>query len=131
MSNLTENSPLSGDGGLSESPPLKLRKAVRYGRTDIKATLCRKSLFHWTKPFDVDIHDVSTRGAHIASSRKLIINASYTLLIAFKSGKTFEIEGKVIHKKTSSEDSYGFKFDVYNDDLGNYLLTTQTDLIFK
>lgn len=131
MSTSTENDPSSRDADLSERPLHNLRKAVRYGRTDIKASLCRKILFLQTKPFDVELCDISTRGAHVASKRTLSINASYVLTIAFSDGKTFEIEGKVVHKKSSLEDSYGFKFDAYNDDLGNYLLNTQTDLIFK
>ncbi|MGR8933113.1 MAG: PilZ domain-containing protein [Gammaproteobacteria bacterium] len=132
MSTPTENTPPpSDDNDRAKKIYHSLRRAVRYGRTDIKGTLCRKSLLQWAKPFDVELQDISTRGAHVVSKHKLNLNATYILTIAFSSGKFFEIEGKIIHRKDSSEDAYGFKFNAYNDELGDYLLNTQTDLIFK
>jgi hypothetical protein len=131
MSTTTENNPSSPDDHCHERLLLTLRKAVRYGRSDIKASLCSKSIFRSSKPFEIELLDISTRGAHIVSKRKLSVNTAFTLKIAFNGGKAFDIAGKVIHKKSSREDSYGFQFDVYNDGLGDYLLNTQTDLIFK
>lgn len=133
MSTTPENDRSLPDDSRSSVSPiiLNLRKAVRYGRDDIKALLSRKSFFHSSKPFDIEVHDISTRGAHVISKRKLSIDGTYVLIISFGSDKTFEIPGKVIHKKPSSDDSYGFKFDAYNDELGDYLLNSQTDLVFK
>lgn len=110
---------------------LQLRKAARYVRSDIKAELYSNGLFRSSTPFAVELLDISTRGAHIASERKLRIKGAYTLKLTFEGGQTFEIAGKVIHKKAALENEYGFQFNAYNDSLGDYLLETQTDLIFK
>ncbi len=131
MSIPTENDQASSADNLPASIPLILRKAVRYGGVEMKASLYRKGFFHLATPFDVEILDISTRGACIASKRKLAIDAAYGLTIVFNSGKTFDIPGKVLHKKTPSEDAYGFKFDAYNNELGDYLLDSQEDLTFK
>jgi hypothetical protein len=112
-------------------PTLKLRKSVRYVRNDIDALLYSARLFRSSTPFEIELLDISTRGAHIASKRKLNVNAAYILKLTFKDGETFEISGKVVHKNLSAEGSYGFQFNAYQDELGNHLLKTQTELIFK
>lgn len=132
MSTTTENNqPSSDDNRAAATINLILRKAVRYGGVEMKASLYRKGFFHSATPFAVEILDISTRGACITSKRKLAIDSAYGLIIVFNSGKTFEISGKVLHKKTSPGDSYGFKFDAYNDDLGDYLLNAEPDLNFQ
>jgi len=49
----------------------------------------------------------------------------------FKSGKTFRIKALVVRKSTTSDYEYGLKFDDYQNELGSYLVETQTQLKFK
>lgn len=133
MSDLSDKDPTSPADSDSAPPPrtlLYLRKAVRYDITDVKATLYRKSIFHLGREAAIEIADISTRGAQIISKRSLSINAAYGLLLVFQDGKRFDIAGKVIHKKDSTNDCYGFRFDAYNDDLGDYLLSSESDFGF-
>jgi hypothetical protein len=127
-----ENDVFSWDAENFDDPAINRRKAVRYRRGDVQAKLVRRNIFRVSKVFEVELRDISTRGAHIACQRKLAVNAAFLLRITFNSGECFDIEGKIIHQKTDDEGGgYGFKFKTCNDVLGDYLLDTQTDLVFK
>ena len=53
------------------------------------------------------------------------------LNLKFKTGRSFKIKGIVVHRTVLEPCQYGIKFNRYNDELGNYLLETQSKLIFK
>jgi hypothetical protein len=116
--------------GLFNKSGVNLRAAVRYGMVnDSKTELCSKKYFLFAKPFEIELLDISSRGACIASKRKLRINSRFILKVTFADGKSFEIPGKVVHNDFKDENCYGFKFDAHNAELGDYLFKTQTDSI--
>jgi hypothetical protein len=119
------------NGAFFNKSGINLRNAVRYGRTKNTTELYSKRFFLATKPFPIQLLDISSRGAKIKSKWKLKINTDFVLKITFADSKTFEITGKVVRKDLTAEDCYGFKFNTYNDRLGEYLFKTQTELIFK
>ncbi len=107
------------------------RRTVRYIRKDIKACVNKVKFFRFGKPYAIDLHDLSTRGAFISLDKKLNINKKLTLILIFEDGKQFEIPAKIVRKEGVKKYRYGIKFDKYQNDLGDYLLKTQTNLIFK
>jgi hypothetical protein len=107
------------------------RKTVRYIRKDIVAAVAKISLFNVGKIFKVKLHDISTRGVFISTQKKLKLHCKLTVFIIFKDGKKFSISAKIVRQKKLKVNFYGIKFDACNHDLGDYLLETQVDLIFK
>ena len=106
------------------------RAAVRYIRQDITAILTTKSLFR-VNEFLVRLIDISSKGATIACSEKLKVNNKVTLNLTFQDGKKFVLPAKVIHTENMANKHYGLKFDRCKDQLGEHLLSSQNDLIFK
>lgn len=119
------------DFDLSEHQAVNNRIATRYIRNDIKVTLCKNCLFNFGRKTPVDLIDISSRGVLIRSNQKLSIHDKVTLDLKFECGKTFKISAKVARRLTLPNDQYGIKFDRCNDELGDYLLETQKELIFK
>lgn len=107
------------------------RKVVRYVREDIDTTLEKVRLFGKNQSVASKLLDISTKGALLATSKKLRINAKVILHLVFDTGMHFAIEGKIIHRISASEATYGIEFKQFNSDLGDYLLDTQTDLVYK
>lgn len=107
------------------------RIATRFVREDIDATISDLGLLNMGKTFAVKLIDITSKGVLIESKKKLGINQTLTLTLKFKTGKVFVIKAKVARVSTSEKDHYGIKFDKYNNELGDYLLDTQTKLVFK
>jgi hypothetical protein len=55
----------------------------------------------------------------------------YSLIFTLNNGETFKTNTKIEYSQHTIINSYGVKFDKSNDDLGESLLETQSDLIFK
>ncbi|NOR69228.1 MAG: hypothetical protein GQ532_05960 [Methylomarinum sp.] len=55
----------------------------------------------------------------------------YQLAFTLKNKKTIITNSKFKHYQHYIQYDYGLKFDSINDELGDYLLNTQTDLVFK
>jgi hypothetical protein len=119
------------DFDLSKNQAINNRITTRFIRKDIKVTFSKNGLFSFGRETPVDLIDISSKGVLIRSHKKLNIRGKITLELKFDSGKTFKIEGIVVRKPTLSNIRYGIKFNRYNDELGNYLLETQKQLIFK
>lgn len=111
------------------------RVATRYIREDIAASVCKISWFNFGFRFNKDIFveliDISSRGVLIATDQKLPVNKKITITLTFEDHKSFVIEAKVVRKELAQEFQYGIKFDRSNDALGDYLLETQRNLVFK
>jgi hypothetical protein len=107
------------------------RIATRFVREDIDASIGDLGLLNMGKTFTVKLIDITSKGVLIESKKKLGINQTLTLTLQFKTGKAFVIKSKVARVSTSEKDHYGIKFDKYNNELGDYLLDTQTKLVFK
>lgn len=113
------------------------RRAIRYLRDDIEAAVSKRDVFAglgfnlFRKPTPVELLDISCRGVLIATPENIRINAKILLLLEFKTGKRFKINAVVARKSGQIPYEYGLKFDRYNNDLGECLLSTQTDLKFS
>lgn len=107
------------------------RKAVRYIRNDIDAAVTKIKVFRTNKLSYVILHDISTRGAFISTDLNLSLNKKLTLTLVFAQGRKFAIPAKIVRKDFLGSYKYGLQFDCCNDSLGDYLLTTQSKLIFK
>lgn len=119
------------DFDLSEDQAINNRITTRFIRKDIKVTFSKNGLFSFGRETPADLIDISSKGVLIRSHKKLNIRDKITLELKFDSGKTFKIEGIVVRNPTLSNIRYGIKFSRYNDELGDYLLETQKQLIFK
>ena len=112
------------------------RKSVRYIRDDIKASIKENSLFSNKPPIEITLHDISTHGALISPPKTLKLKAhqKILLILEFTDGKIFSIEvtvihsKKVVHHKNTLTKEFGLKFARRNNELGEYLVKTQTDL---
>jgi len=111
--------------------PENNRFAVRYIRTNIKASILKVRLFGLGKPLGLELLDISSKGALISTNKKIRKNKKITLILEFEDGKTFEISSKIVRLEKDQAYQYGIKFDRFNHDLGNYLLETQVDLVFR
>ena len=93
-------------------------------------SISKNSLLNFGREIPVDLIDISSNGVLIRSHKKLDVHDKITLELKFDSGRTFIVKAIVVRKSTQP-DQYGIKFDRYNNELGDYLLETQKELIFK
>jgi len=106
------------------------RIAIRYVRSDITANIIKKGFLKSTK-IRVKLLDISSKGALISGPNRLTINNKVKLQLIFQDGKKFTIPATIVHKQNSSKKQYGLKFVTMDNDLGEHLLLTQSDLIFR
>lgn len=106
------------------------RIAVRYVRTDISVSLSPLGLFSFSKYLPVKLLDISSKGAAIECKKKLPLKKKIILDLLFEDNKSFSISAKIIHR-AENKIQYGLKFDQFNNELGDYLLSSQSDLSFK
>lgn len=115
------------------------RKSVRYIRKDITAFISQAdifgtySLFSYSRAIRVKLLDISSRGTMIGGPSKLVlkVNQKIMLILIFNSNKNFEIPARVMREIVQGRTFYGIKFDKVENELGDYLLETQSDLVFK
>ena len=107
------------------------RRTIRYVRDDIAAHLIVYKLIGKSKPINVELLDVSSKGALInAPGTKFGINTKVDLELIFKSdSRPFTITGTIVRK--TEDMNVGIKFSSYQNDLGDHLLDTHTDLVFR
>ena len=122
----------SPDRDLHFTHPKTDRKTIRYIRDDIQIKLLYShalGLKKVTVPCQLD--DISSKGLLVITDKKLALNKKLILVITFTDGKEFRIIGRVIRQCPDLPHRYGIKFEQQENSLGDYLLKTQTDLIFK
>ena len=107
------------------------RKTVRYVREDITASIKKNTLLSLGKQIKIKLLDISTKGALISIDKKLKVKTKISLNLEFNDGKTFQIDAKVVRIADPSANYYGIQFNRYDNELGEHLFNTQTDLIFK
>ena len=108
------------------------RIATRFIRKDITAFVCEQGLFGYGKPQPVELKDITSKGVRIKSNKQFALDKKIMLLLQFRAGRSFQIKAMIVrnsHAPTLQE--YGVKFDATNDDLGEYLVATQTKLRIK
>jgi len=106
------------------------RTAVRYIRTDITVTLRILGLFNSSKYLPVKLLDLSSKGLAMTSEKKISLKTKVILSLTFKNGMNFKIPAKIVYKNKTKK-QYGVKFNQSNDELGDFILSSQEDLIFK
>ncbi len=113
---------------LSDGQAENNRTAVRYIRTDITAIVNQPRFLFPAKKISVKLIDISCKGAAIKSEKK--IRAKKVILkLVFEDNKVFNIPAKIIY--VGCDYKYGLKFNRYDNELGNHMLDTQSDLLFK
>ena len=134
MSEFEENEALNDFADFDVEPPEhpNKRTSIRYIRSDIRATVRNTGLLKFGAEIPVDLIDVGSKGALIATEKKIGVNQKIMLSLLFNSGRTYTIKAKVVHVvKASKSFRYGLKFDHYNNELGDHLFETQDKLLFK
>ena len=106
------------------------RKAVRYIRADITTSFSKHGLLNFAKKIPVKLLDISSKGAAIECDKNLKIKNKLTLELVFKDNHSFILHATIIHQ-VKNKKQYGLKFDNFNDELGDYILFSQNDLLFK
>ncbi|PKM36127.1 MAG: hypothetical protein CVV06_12675 [Gammaproteobacteria bacterium HGW-Gammaproteobacteria-10] len=107
------------------------RRSVRYVRNDIQVALIAKNLLGIDKKTQAQLQDISSKGLRVSAEEKLSINKKITVVLKFTDGRRFNIKAKVVRQSSSNKFDYGIKFEERQNDLGDHLLETQTDLLFK
>lgn len=104
------------------------RKSVRYVRNDIKVVLVTSNLLGIGKKIKAKLQDISSKGVRVSTDEKLGTQKKLIVALKFNDGTTFTINAKIVRKNALE---YGIKFEQQQNKLGDYLLETQTDLLFK
>lgn len=115
----------------SDEALVNRRLAVRYLRDDIIVVVKQFSLFKWRILPQVQLIDISSKGAYICSSTKLQLKNKLLMVFAFEDGKQFRAHGKIIYNNPKETYCYGIKFDQFEHALGDHLVKSQRQLIFK
>ncbi len=110
------------------------RAAIRYVRSDIAVTITKPGI-NLTKFIPVKLVDISSKGATIEFRKKISINQKVILHLLFQDNRNFTISAQIIHLaknafKNKNKNKYGLKFDRIHDELGDYLVTSQSELKF-
>ncbi len=106
------------------------RTAVRYIRTDITVSLRLHGFFNFNKYYPAELLDISSKGVAIKCKKAISIQKKVTVSLVFKDNTIFKIPAKIVYKNNDKQ-QYGIKFDRFNNKLGDYLVSSEHDLIFK
>jgi len=109
---------------LSESTSASLRKAVRYRKSDIKATLTSKQWFT-SKTTPINVLDISSKGICIAIEHKLSINTKVVLNLKLTTDYSCTIPAKVVRLYSTTE--YGLVFDKTQHTAIDHIISDEAD----
>lgn len=115
------------------------RKSVRYIRKDLTVFISQPdilgtySLSSISRATEVKLFDISSRGVLISGPSRLDLKINQTIMLTliFDSNKMFEFPARIVRKLIEDRTYYGIKFNRVNDRLAEYLLESQSDLVFK
>jgi len=110
---------------LSESTSASLRKAVRYSKSDIKATLTSKQWFKISKTIPIKVLDISSKGVCIAIERKLTMNTKVVLNLELTEDYACIIPAKVVRLYSTTE--YGLVFDKTQHTAIDHIISDEAD----
>lgn len=137
---------LDFDLDVSKSMVNNRRVFTRYIRNDIDAVFYKSDIFtrlgltYFHRLIPAELLDISSKGVLISSDKKIKPDSKIVLGLKFNSGKTFWIKALIVCTSIASKKleidarivyKYGIKFYSYNNELGDYLLETQSELNFK
>ncbi|NOQ82237.1 MAG: hypothetical protein GQ548_06910 [Methylophaga sp.] len=109
---------------LSESTSASLRKAVRYRKSDIKATLTSKQWFI-SKTIPINVLDISSKGICIAIEQKLRMNTKVVLNLELTEDYSCTIPAKVVRLYSTTE--YGLVFDKTQHTAIDHIISDEAD----
>jgi len=112
----------------SGQPATNHRSAVRYVREDIIVFVILTNWLGLSKKKPVKLIDISSKGIAVESNQILAIKKQVSLELCIQN-KQFLIPAIVIHRMGLNQ--YGLRFSQFNHELGDYLLLSQSELIFK
>jgi len=110
---------------LSESTSASLRKAVRYSKSDIKATLTSKQWFKISKTIPIKVLDISSKGVCIAIEHKLTMNTKVVLNLELTEDYACIIPAKVVRLYSTTE--YGLVFDKTQHTAIDHIISDEAD----
>ncbi len=106
------------------------RTAVRYIRNDITAQIDITGFFNSSTLRPVDLLDISSKGAAIKCSKPISLKKKIILNLLSEGKTIFKISAKFVYNNQSTQ-NYGLKFDQFNNKLGDFLVSSEHDLVFK
>jgi len=115
---------------LTDEESSNQRTAVRYIRTDIIVTFRTLGFFSFSKFHPASLLDISSKGVAIECDKSMSLNTKVILKLLFEDKTEFKIPAKIIQKVKNTK-KYGIKFDQYNNEIGDYILSSRNDLLFK
>lgn len=115
----------------TEQKIINNRVAIRYVRNDIHVTLITLNIFNLPKKNMVKLIDISSKGIAIKCNKKLALKTKVIIQLIFRDKRMFKISAIIVHRINKENNEYGLQFVKFNNKLGDYLLSTQNDLVFK
>ncbi len=115
----------------TEQKIINNRVAIRYVRNDIHVTLITLNIFNLPKKNMVKLIDISSKGIAIKCNQKLALKTKVIIQLIFRDKRMFKISAIIVHRINKENNEYGLQFVKFNNKLGDYLLSTQNDLVFK
>jgi hypothetical protein len=110
------------------------RVAPRYIRDDIVVVLCEITHLSFGKEVFIDfvkLNDITSRGLSFSSPQHIGVHKKIIMNLRFNTEVTFKIPASIVYRMNSTPYQYGVKFDYDNHDLSDYLLETQSKLVFR
>jgi hypothetical protein len=97
---------------------------------DKKASLVKVNLFGAGNPINAKYRNLTFDAVQILTAAILQDDSTLSLVFNFSDGEQLKTEAKIVCQRKFISHYYGIKFEKFNDELGDHLLTTQTDLFF-
>ena len=110
---------------LKEGTKANKRKAIRYLSSSNKATIALKPLFRSRKYINIEIINISSRGARISSKYKFAKKSKIIFNLIIKNNTTWKVPAKVVRLYSNTE--YGIAFDSIQHDLIDQIMLNETD----
>jgi len=110
---------------LSETTTASLRKAVRYSKSGIKATLTLKQRLKTSKAIPLNVLDISSKGICIAIEHKLSMNTKVLLNLKLTADYACIIPAKVVRLYSTTK--YGLVFDKTQHTAIDHIISDEAD----
>jgi len=114
---------------ISEPTTANLRKAVRYRKSNINATLTLKQWFKISKPIPVNVLNISSKGICIAIEHKLKMNTKVVLNLKLTADYTCIIPSKVVRLYNTTK--YGLVFDKTQHTVIDHIISDEVDFTIE
>ena len=108
--------------------PANRRRSVRYAFSDLTGHFESNSIIKWNKRKDVVILDISSKGALIECEEGLKLKVKGGLILEFALESAYRISGQIVRKIGNT---YGIRFDKYNHELNDYLVSSGKSFLIK